>query len=188
MSSNVGKGDRSIGPVIGYTDADLGALCQILADFEDAEVRAAREEVARVRVLARAGQLARKQAAGQTAKVRAHDMALRSIALELGAASRVSDRSMQRQINDAVQLVEDYPALLEARETGALGAAIGAGVATGLFPDYEAGLDAMTRARAAYQPDPAMKAHYDRRYRAYVAIRDALGFFWSEQGSNEKAA
>ncbi|MEC8762564.1 MAG: DUF222 domain-containing protein [Microbacterium sp.] len=120
MSSNVGKGDRSIGPVIGYTDADLGALCQILADFEDAEVRAAREEVARVRVLARAGQLARKQAAGQTAKVRAHDMALRSIALELGAASRVSDRSMQRQINDAVQLVEDYPALLEARETGAI--------------------------------------------------------------------
>ena len=49
MSSNVGKGDRSIGPVIGYTDADLGALCQILADFEDAEVRAAREEVAQLR-------------------------------------------------------------------------------------------------------------------------------------------
>ncbi|MBD3751292.1 HNH endonuclease [Microbacterium schleiferi] len=120
MSSNVGKGDRSIGPVIGYTDADLGALCQIVADFEDIEVRAAREEVARVRVLARAGQLARKQARGQTARVRAHDMALRSIALELGAASRVSDRSMQRQINDAVQLVEDYPTLLAARETGSI--------------------------------------------------------------------
>ena len=57
---------------------------------------------------------------GQTAKVRAHDMALRSIALELGAASRVSDRSMQRQINDAVQLVEDYPTLLAARETAAI--------------------------------------------------------------------
>ncbi|MEV8358000.1 DUF222 domain-containing protein [Microbacterium sp. NPDC076895] len=120
MSSNVGNGDRSIGPVIGYTDADLGALCQIVSDFEDVEVRAAREEVARVRVLARAGQLARKQAMGQTAKVRAHDMALRSIALELGAASRVSDRSMQRQINDAVQLVEDYPTLLAARETAAI--------------------------------------------------------------------
>lgn len=120
MSSNVGRNDRSFGPVIGYTDADLGALCQILSDFEDVEVRAAREEVARVRVLARAGQLARKQAAGQTARVRAHDMALRSIALELGAASRVSDRSMQRQIGDAVQLVEDYPTLLAARETGAI--------------------------------------------------------------------
>ena len=120
MSSNVGRDDRSIGPVIGYTDADLGALCQILSDFEDVEARAAREEVARVRVLARAGQLARKQAAGQTATVRAHDMALRSIALELGAASRVSDRSMQRQINDAVQLVEDYPTLLAARETAAI--------------------------------------------------------------------
>lgn len=120
MSSNVGGDDRSIGPVIGYTDADLGLLCQIVADFEDVEIRAAREEVARVRVLARAGELARKQAMGQTARARAHDMALRSIALELGAASRVSDRSMQRQINDAVQLVEDYPTLLAARETAAI--------------------------------------------------------------------
>lgn len=120
MSSNDGRGDRPIGPVIGYTDADLGALRQILSDFEDVEIRAAREEVARVRVLARAGQLARKQASGQAARVRAHDMALRSVALELAAASRVSDRSMQRQINDAVELVEDYPTLLAARETGAI--------------------------------------------------------------------
>lgn len=73
----------------------------------------------------------------------------------------------------------------EARETGALGAAIGAGVAANVFADYEAGLDAMTRVRASFAPDPAMKGHYDRRYRAFLAIREALGSFWSEQASGE---
>lgn len=150
MSSNVGKGDRSIGPVIGYTDADLGALCQILTDFEDVEARTAREDVARVRVLARAGQLARKQAAGQTAKVRAHDMALRSIALELGAASRVSDRSMQRQIGEAVQLVEEYPTLLAARETAAITrqhVALVVEVGTALPPEARAEFDRLATER-----------------------------------------
>lgn len=71
----------------------------------------------------------------------------------------------------------------EARETGALGAAIGAGVAAGLFTDYEQGVDAMARSRAAYQPDPAMREHYDRRYRAYRGIADALKSFWIEQAT-----
>ena len=76
----------------------------------------------------------------------------------------------------------------EARETGALGAAIGAGVAAGLFPDYEAAIGAMTRAKASYAPDPAMAAHYDRRYRAFLAIREALGAFWSEQALGDRPA
>lgn len=76
----------------------------------------------------------------------------------------------------------------EARETGALGAAIGAGVAVGLFTDYEAGLAEMTRARAVYKPDPAVRAHYDRRYRAFRALGDALGPFWAEQVRGIEAA
>ncbi|WAJ27921.1 FGGY-family carbohydrate kinase [Antarcticirhabdus aurantiaca] len=76
----------------------------------------------------------------------------------------------------------------EARETGALGAAIGASLAAGLFPDYEAGVSAMTRARAVYTPDPAMKAHYDRRYRAFLALSEALSSFWSEQAVGGHAA
>ncbi|RVC74755.1 carbohydrate kinase [Mesorhizobium sp. M4A.F.Ca.ET.022.05.2.1] len=71
----------------------------------------------------------------------------------------------------------------EARETGALGAAIGAGVAVGLFADYESGVDAMTRQRAAYRPDPAMQRHYARRYRAYCGLADALRSFWTEQAA-----
>ncbi|RUW28299.1 carbohydrate kinase [Mesorhizobium sp. M4B.F.Ca.ET.215.01.1.1] len=71
----------------------------------------------------------------------------------------------------------------EARETGALGAAIGAGVAIGLFADYESGVDAMTRPRAAYRPDPAMQRHYARRYRAYCGLADTLRSFWTEQAA-----
>ncbi|RVD71778.1 MAG: carbohydrate kinase [Mesorhizobium sp.] len=71
----------------------------------------------------------------------------------------------------------------EARETGALGAAIGAGVAVGLFADYESGVDAMTRPRAAYRPDPAMQRHYARRYRAYCGLADTLRSFWTEQAA-----
>lgn len=115
MSSTVAT-DGIGAEVIGYTDADLGALHAIADEFGLIDARVARDEVARVRVLARAGQLARKQASGSSARVRAHDMALRAIAAELAARARVSDRSMQRQIDDAVELVEHYPAMLAARE------------------------------------------------------------------------
>ena len=52
----------------------------------------------------------------------------------------------------------------ECEETGALGAVIGAGVATGIFADYEAGVAAMTRVRRVLEPVAAMRAHYEHRY------------------------
>ncbi|HKJ60971.1 MAG TPA: FGGY-family carbohydrate kinase, partial [Hyphomicrobiales bacterium] len=68
----------------------------------------------------------------------------------------------------------------EAQETGALGAAIGAGIGTGIFADYETGIAAMTRPGVAFTPDRAMKAHYDRRYRLYTNLVEALKPFWAE--------
>lgn len=68
----------------------------------------------------------------------------------------------------------------EARETGALGAAIGAGVAVGLFADYEAGIAAMTRAKITCQPDADMAKHYDRRYRLFERLSQALGPIWQD--------
>ncbi len=67
----------------------------------------------------------------------------------------------------------------EARETGALGAAIGAGVGAGLFADYEQAIARMTRPAAIFEPDPAMKLHYDRRYGIYRSLTEALGPFWT---------
>ncbi|WP_319637290.1 FGGY-family carbohydrate kinase [Pacificispira spongiicola] len=71
-------------------------------------------------------------------------------------------------------------ATAEARETGALGAAIGAGVGTGLFPDYEAGIRVMTRPKDRFDPDPSMRDHYDRRYDLYGKLRDVLRTFWTD--------
>lgn len=67
----------------------------------------------------------------------------------------------------------------EARETGALGAAIGAVVAIGLYPDYEEAVSAMTRVANAYQPDAAQVSHYARRYGLYAELTARLRGFWS---------
>ena len=67
----------------------------------------------------------------------------------------------------------------DAQETGALGAAIGAGVGTGLFATYEDGIAAMTRAKQEFLPRPDMKAHYDTRYQIYLALVDAMRGAWS---------
>lgn len=67
----------------------------------------------------------------------------------------------------------------QARETGALGAALGAGVGTGIFPDYEAGIAAMTRPSRTFQPDPAQKGMYLKRYAAWVDLSDRMRGFWS---------
>ena len=66
----------------------------------------------------------------------------------------------------------------EARETGALGAVIGAGVGVGIFNDYEDGVSAMTRVRQHLQPDPTKKADYDARYKTYLALTDMMRSFW----------
>jgi L-xylulokinase len=76
----------------------------------------------------------------------------------------------------------------EARETGALGAAIGAGVGTGIFADYEAGIKAMTRPGAAFDPNPAMKTHYDQRYKIYRELAETLESFWAGLSSGNGTA
>ncbi|NVK34358.1 MAG: carbohydrate kinase [Rhodobacteraceae bacterium] len=68
----------------------------------------------------------------------------------------------------------------EARETGALGAAIGAGIGAQQFSSYEEAVAAMTRTERDYQPDPAMKAHYDTRYAIYLRLIEAMRPIWSE--------
>ncbi len=63
-------------------------------------------------------------------------------------------------------------------ETGALGAAIAAGVGAGVFPDVAAGVREMTRSRAAFTPDPAMARHYGERYRTYGMLTAAMQPLW----------
>ncbi len=67
----------------------------------------------------------------------------------------------------------------QAQETGALGAAIGAGVGVGLFADYEAGIAAMTRPDREFTPDPLQRAFYDKRYISWCALAEYMREFWS---------
>lgn len=96
----------------------MASLAEIVADVESTERHVTVAQVAQLRVLARAGQLAETQAAGAAARVRAHDMALRAIAAEVGGVLRATDRTVQRRIDEARTIVEDYPAALSAWETG----------------------------------------------------------------------
>lgn len=106
--------------VIGFSDAESATLSQIVAEIEQTQALISSAQVAQTRALARAGSLARAAAAGSRANVQQHDMVLRSIAAELGGAMGLSDRSVQRQIGDAIELVDDYPETLQAWGDGVI--------------------------------------------------------------------
>jgi L-xylulokinase len=69
------------------------------------------------------------------------------------------------------------------RETGALGAAIAAGVGVGAFADFGEGASAMTAAARHYRPDPAIAPAYDRRYGVYAAILQAMTPIWQNMAT-----
>ena len=70
-------------------------------------------------------------------------------------------------------------------QTGALGVAIAAGTAVGIFADFEAGTNAMVRSERNYQPDASRRAHYSRRYRLYRDIADAMAPIWKRMAAVE---
>ena len=76
----------------------------------------------------------------------------------------------------------------EARETGALGAAIGAGIGIGLLADFEEGIGRMTLPLRSHVPDAAMAAHYARRFETYCTLIEALRGFWSGLDAGQCAA
>lgn len=65
-------------------------------------------------------------------------------------------------------------------ETGALGAAIAAGVGAGVFGDLEAGVEAMTRKGNTYVADAAMIGHYAERYGMFGRITEAMKPIWAD--------
>ena len=52
-------------------------------------------------------------------------------------------------------------------EAGALGAAIIAGVGDGVFPSFEAGVEAMVRLERTFEPDPLQQKRYESRFETY---------------------
>ncbi|POX67862.1 HNH endonuclease [Microbacterium sp. Ru50] len=112
MHSNGGLGG-GIG-----SDGDVAALARLVADAEGVSDAARAVQIREVRVLAAAGVLAEKQAAGASENVEAREMALRGIAAELAGVFVATDRTLQRRIDEARDLVENYPVTMAAWEAG----------------------------------------------------------------------
>ncbi len=100
------------------SDADVDTLTMLVADAEGASDAARAVQIQEVRVLAAAGVLAEKQAAGASERVKAREMALRGIAAELAGVFAATDRTVQRRIDEARDLVENYPVTMAAWEAG----------------------------------------------------------------------
>jgi L-xylulokinase len=76
---------------------------------------------------------------------------------------------------DVLGMPVDIP---EAREVGALGVAIVAGVGVGVYPSLEAGVAKTCRVSARYAPDTARHAAYRARYARYAEIVEAMRPIW----------
>ncbi|WP_240482591.1 HNH endonuclease signature motif containing protein [Microbacterium arborescens] len=100
------------------SDGDVAALAALVADAEGAADAARAVQIREVRVLAAAGALAEKQAAGASENVKAREMALRGIAAELAGVFVATDRTVQRRIDEARDLVGNYPVTMAAWEAG----------------------------------------------------------------------
>ena len=100
------------------SDSDVDALAQLVADAESVSDAARLAQIREVRVLAAAGVLAERQTAGASEKVKAREMALRAIAAELAGVFVATDRTLQRRIDEARDLVENYPVTMAAWEDG----------------------------------------------------------------------
>ena len=92
-----------------------------------------------------------------------------------GGATR-SDVWMQI-LADALQLQVEVP---DGSELGALGAAICAAVAVGIYPDYPAACGAMVRIVRTYTPNPQHADAYRTKYDRYQRVLAALHPAWQD--------
>ncbi len=76
---------------------------------------------------------------------------------------------------DIFQVPVEIP---DGSELGALGAAVAAAVACGLYPSYEVAVAAMTRVARRHEPDPARRSVYAARYAKYLKAVEALRDFF----------
>ena len=65
-------------------------------------------------------------------------------------------------------------------ELGAMGAAMCAGVAAGVFDSFADGADRMVKIAGRVEPDPEVKAIYDTKYALYRKTIEALEPVWGD--------
>jgi hypothetical protein len=104
------------------TDSQMAMLADLVASLEAAEATLSSMQAARDGMLAMAGRLA-VDIARESAHPDHGDMAIRTVAAEIGAAQRVSDRTIERRMAEASWLVERFPAVWTAQGEGRISGA-----------------------------------------------------------------
>ena len=66
------------------------------------------------------------------------------------------------------------------KEIGCLGAAMAAGIAAGVYPDYETAAERVVRVTKTVMPRPEYAKIYAEKYEAYRAVNDALAGVWDK--------
>ncbi|HWI32112.1 MAG TPA: DUF222 domain-containing protein, partial [Microbacterium sp.] len=113
MHSN--EPDRSGDAPASLVEAEAAILDTLVTTIVEARAGIAAFQAFETRALAAAAALGAEQMGRvESLASRDREMPLRSIAAELAAAVRTSDRSVQRQLDEATLLVEAYPATLTA--------------------------------------------------------------------------
>ena len=126
------------------------------------------------------GHLMRALFEGVAFEHRRHIDVLRSAGLNFDSAKLSGGGSRSPVWPQMFADILGIPITVSARaETGALGAAIAAGVGAGFFTDLAAGVAAMTTQGARYAADAAMRAHYASRYETFGTLTDAMKPFWA---------
>jgi xylulokinase len=74
------------------------------------------------------------------------------------------------------------------QEAAVLGAAILAAVGVGLYPNLESAVKAMACGGEEVEPNPANRAVYDRAYKLYIALYDAVRALYPECAEIARAA
>lgn len=136
-----------------FDDREDAVLTDVVGALIESERALAELEAARVLQFAAAMRVALQRSAHRPRAVQEREMALRSIAAEIGVALRWNDHTVQRRLGEALQLVDDFPATLQALSEGRLS------------PRHAA----VIRDIGVEMDDPAVRAEYERR----VVVRAA---------------
>ncbi|MFF2486609.1 DUF222 domain-containing protein [Microbacterium sp. NPDC058062] len=109
-----------MGQRVGSDDATWGALDRVVTEVQATRAAIAQLQAAEVRLLTDAAEIvrAREQSRRAAGRKSPHDLPLREISAELGAAMRLSDRAVQARMSAASTLRESFAATFAALADG----------------------------------------------------------------------
>ncbi|WP_136055602.1 HNH endonuclease signature motif containing protein [Microbacterium sp. K24] len=108
--------------MVDATDSQMAMLADLVESLAAAEATLSSMQAARDGLLALAGRLA-VDIAQEGRHPDGGDMTIRSVAAEIGAIQRVSDRTVERRMSDASWLVDRFPLVWHAQGAGRISAA-----------------------------------------------------------------